>query len=385
MPYLDTATKDLTSSLHHKFARLDTLRWLAALSVGIGHAFLCFNFSLSTYSVSHSFWDPHFWGTLVFNGAYAVDMFFVLSGFVLINSLKQMNKYSVFGFLIRRITRIYPAAWISMVLAICAFFIWHQNNGNIHPFISGWILGLIKIQNGYSIASAINNALIFHYSINPILWTIRIEIFGSIMYPAMLFVFYRSHYLGFLLLFVLMVFSAFIGASDPFHYLFMFAAGLSLNFVRKDFFKNPAAVLLVALLLMAISRPLGQGHTFLEDLTSTISSSLAIYIIAYQCPKYLKNILENRILLTFGQSSYSYYLFNGIILFFICARVIPEINPWPIQYNESYMYFIYSICTGILAATITIPFAIISAITIEKYSIYVGRKINGFITSLQPK
>src|SRR5581483_11410349 len=96
----------------HKYRRLDSLRGLAALSVGVGHAFLCVNFS------PHSSWQTAALG--VFDGDYAVDLFFVLSGFVLINMVRGFSAAHYAAYLARRLLRLYPLLWASLIIAYVA-------------------------------------------------------------------------------------------------------------------------------------------------------------------------------------------------------------------------------------------------------------------------
>ena len=92
---------------------LDGLRGLAALFVFFSHvAGLVPHFDESgpSHSILHIFWD----------GASAVTLFFVLSGYVLSLPFtgSAPKRLDLAGFLLRRVTRLYPAYWFALVIAI---------------------------------------------------------------------------------------------------------------------------------------------------------------------------------------------------------------------------------------------------------------------------
>ena len=122
----------------HKYARLDSLRWLAAFAVGMGHSFQSFHYARPHKS------PAHFLGTTLFNGAYAVDLFFVLSGFVLLNAIDELNFPSYLGYLARRFLRIYPAAWSSLILAWGTLVVLHPGADLQPTLCSHWILHIIN-------------------------------------------------------------------------------------------------------------------------------------------------------------------------------------------------------------------------------------------------
>ena len=100
---------------------LDSIRGLAAFSVLIYH----FIFSLDTFH----YWDGsviQYYLAMIFNGADAVSLFFVLSGLVLsykyFNSENNKLSLNYSSFVIQRIFRIYPA----FLVMICIYFLYVQ-------------------------------------------------------------------------------------------------------------------------------------------------------------------------------------------------------------------------------------------------------------------
>src|SRR4051812_23930437 len=91
------------SSKHSRFLTLDALRGVAALIVFIRHSGPQFGLSAVEYSASHM----------------AVDLFFVLSGFVLANAYESKLVDGTLGvsrFMLLRYIRLFPLYLLAMVL-----------------------------------------------------------------------------------------------------------------------------------------------------------------------------------------------------------------------------------------------------------------------------
>jgi len=95
---------------------LDALRGIAALVVFVQHAFSMFPVPARSSLAGILFRVEH----RLFSGAAAVDLFFVLSGFVLtlpyVGGRPKGMSYA--DFIVRRVTRLYPAFWIAVAVAV---------------------------------------------------------------------------------------------------------------------------------------------------------------------------------------------------------------------------------------------------------------------------
>ena len=355
--------------MNYKYQNLDALRWIAAFSVGVGHAFLCFNVNRRLPEAAH------FYGTMVFNGAYAVDLFFVLSGFVLINATSELSLETYIGFLSRRFIRIYPAAWMSLALSGVAIAIVHVIPRYGVPWVSPWAEWLLEIPP-ITIPSILEQSVLYKNNMNPILWTIAIEIVASVVYPVIIYIL-RKWRAAFLLLFfpVSVILSFYIrgtlDVSSAYHFLYMFMAGAALTLLKPAHSNRWGAYLIgVGIALMLWSRWFGQDHGFYEDVISTISAASIIGSIAFSCPQSLQRLLGTSRFVLLGRASYSYYLINPAILFTI-ARCYPVLGiPAP---SSPLLYVAYSLSFGAVAAAITVPLANVSAASVEKLSIRIGR------------
>ncbi|HMU66303.1 MAG TPA: acyltransferase [Cellvibrionaceae bacterium] len=103
----------------HQYLLLDALRGLAALFVVIWHTSL-------------------YWSPLPFQHTYlAVDIFFVLSGFVIASAYKEKLRsrtLSIRGFLVTRLVRLYPMYFFGFLLGAIAFMLGAFDNSQ-HPLL----------------------------------------------------------------------------------------------------------------------------------------------------------------------------------------------------------------------------------------------------------
>ena len=97
-----------------RYTELDGLRGIAALSVYFSHLIGVFNFDSTLFdSISNS--PLH----IVWHGEGAVNLFFLLSGFVLtLPYIKYRDKLNLVPFYIKRVFRIYPAFILAILFSI---------------------------------------------------------------------------------------------------------------------------------------------------------------------------------------------------------------------------------------------------------------------------
>ena len=103
---------------HKRLTELDALRGLAALSVCL------FHFDYFNYGVT------------------GVDLFFMISGFVIFMSVS--NAKNINDFIFSRIIRLYPVYWLSIFIAVLAYYV---KSNTFPPHHTSYILGnLLMIQ-----------------------------------------------------------------------------------------------------------------------------------------------------------------------------------------------------------------------------------------------
>jgi peptidoglycan/LPS O-acetylase OafA/YrhL len=140
---------------------LDGLRGLAALSVAIGHcASVAGGLGPAYRTTIETIQDATLQDTvfrflhIVFHADAAVIVFFVLSGLVLSRSLKR-NDDGVVSYLVRRAFRLFPVAAASALVV-----------GYLTP-ASTW-------------SQMLGASILYDTSLNGVLWTLQIEVWGSL-------------------------------------------------------------------------------------------------------------------------------------------------------------------------------------------------------------
>jgi len=116
-------------------------------------------------------WHIHGAPTKLLNGAVAVLLFFVISGFYMAMVINE--KYALQGdrswirrFYAARAWRLYPAYWATMILG----FVWYQSAGNINVFDLSAPGVLVK-----HIATAFSNLFILGQDVHQFLVRVRVE------------------------------------------------------------------------------------------------------------------------------------------------------------------------------------------------------------------
>lgn len=168
--------------------RLESLRGLAALMVAVGHSFLV----LSIYGIT-KIWTLKIsdingiqaflvrFIITIFNGGAAVTIFFVLSGYLLSLSLDK-NKLSFLrsiSFYSRRICRIFPAHLICLFLIVITILFFHTYIRFENT--SDWFNWYFK--DKITIKRIIHNIVLYKTNLNPVTWTLKIEILISFIFP----------------------------------------------------------------------------------------------------------------------------------------------------------------------------------------------------------
>jgi peptidoglycan/LPS O-acetylase OafA/YrhL len=160
------------------FSLLDPLRFAAALSVAVFHLMFWSWAWSSVFGVAPGF--DHYVGSDVQFAAAApftwfgwvgVEIFFVISGFVIANSA---SKSSATGFLFSRALRLYPAVWVCSTLTFIVLLLFAS--GKASEFILPYIRAILLIPKG-----------ITGQWLDCIYWTLAAEMaFYALVFCAML-------------------------------------------------------------------------------------------------------------------------------------------------------------------------------------------------------
>lgn len=136
----------------NRLLELDAIRGIAALAVVIFHYFYRYN---DIYGHEYL---PVEWTAL---GKYGVQLFFMVSGFVIYWTLNRVEK--PLDFLVSRFSRLYPTFWFSAILTFSFVFIWGLPGREV------------------SVYQAIMNIFMFHQymgvkHIDGVYWTLTVEL-----------------------------------------------------------------------------------------------------------------------------------------------------------------------------------------------------------------
>jgi peptidoglycan/LPS O-acetylase OafA/YrhL len=318
------------------YPNLESLRGIASLSVVFIHCIGAF----LTINQATGFGEAvvrHFFGAV--NGRNAVVLFFVLSGFVLSQSLSGMSgsfsrRYG--RFVAKRAFRILPLAYAVLLISFI-FLRWYSPAIPLSTIGRGWLLV------GYfppRIADLANALVFVDYRMNGVYWTLYIEILGSLAMPLLFVVSKSVGALGNVFALILLVFASFAaGTSSLFpQFLFCFYVGCICFALREWADRNATAglsaavtpVVLAALglyilayvhsslgnILYAVTgvRPVGAGHLWVQVPLEALGAAILIFACSASRCRVLEIIFGNRLLRGLGRISYSLYAVHLIVL-----------------------------------------------------------------------
>lgn len=174
-----------------------SLRGIAAMAVLIFHSLLIFQVSGGdvTYNVHLHYTNfTRFINEFIvflFSGSAAVVFFFVHSGFVLALSLSKHPSHnnmrdktiSLFAFYIKRLFRLYPMIIVSILVSlIYQKYFFHPLND---PLFSTWFRNFYTEPVDFK--NLMENIFLSKFNLSPFLWSLRIEVIGSLFMPLIYF------------------------------------------------------------------------------------------------------------------------------------------------------------------------------------------------------
>lgn len=299
---------------------LQSLRGLAALLVMVHHCTFYFNYP---DGLKHA-------AEVGFNAHAAVVLFYVLSGFVLYGSVKRAGLAlpEVAIFYLRRGFRIYPALW----LACTAGLLYNQlfSGVPLPALVSDWFSPAFRAENVPfgKVVSAYAGA---SYALPVPLWTIFIELVGSVVMPLIVLS-CRRWWSWALFTIVLVIWSFNGGMATPMHvggYLFCFAFGVGVAAWGAPALRQsvkPAQAMRLAIVAIAgvlFVRQLGgwdydsSYHAPMPGLLEAAFASLLIGLVAALPASF--SYLNAASLRWLGDISYSLYLLHLPILAWVAG------------------------------------------------------------------
>jgi peptidoglycan/LPS O-acetylase OafA/YrhL len=304
------------SSASPALNRMTGIRGLAAILIVFVHYFYSFGYLLSP--VRHL--------KLIYQiGAMGVDVFFILSGFILslnyLERLRDLSWKSYRGFLRARFARIYPVHLFTLlVLTAVALAAAHSGKAMnpAHYTFRQWLENVLLVQTYPGLASK---------NWNYPSWSISAEWFAYLLFPLLAGWIHRRRrpalFGGIILLaYLLPVWSGLISEVGP--------SDWSLLKVTAEFL---AGCFLYRIYASGVNCPVKPAYAFALVLAASILCySLSPDIFSWTIPAYVvllwslaqypEGFLGGRVAVYLGQVSYSLYMTHGIVQI-ILSRVLP--------------------------------------------------------------
>ncbi|RAN71243.1 acyltransferase [Bacillus sp. SRB_331] len=364
---------------------LDSIRGISSLVVMIGHYLMIFSaFQNYSYEDNKPFVVYLLKETparLIFSsGNESVIIFFVLSGFVLYESIQKTNS-SYGSYLLKRICRIYIPYIVAIVIAIiCQTTISKYGIS----YLSEWFNRSWTIESSLSLIAQ-HVLLVGKYNTdtyNSVIWSLVHEMRISIIFPLVLMACLRKTVRGSLLslfsfsicsVVILFLFRSSLTLTSyvlTLHYTVLFLLGALVAKYKNNliaFYSNCTKNTKITWFLFAILLYMYEGligeikvlnNFIFRDYVVAISACL--FVILSLSVSTFSTLLRNKYLLYLGKISYSLYLYHLISLFSL-IYMLNEILPLTI-------ILIISLILSFILATISYLF-------VEKFSFRLGKYI----------
>ncbi|MES2662033.1 MAG: acyltransferase family protein [Pseudomonadota bacterium] len=275
----------------------------------------------------------HLFPESITSGFLGVDVFFVISGFlittILLNKIKN-NTFSLAHFYMRRVLRIFPA--LILVLITCLLLGWFLLFPYEYQFLGKHVLaGATFISNfvlwselGYFDTDASTKPLLH-------LWSLAIEEQFYIFWPILLWTIYKTRFNILIVLTILclasflLLFIGTFGSSGNFYFpasrFWELLAGALLTQIKTDFWPYGKFLrhILGALGISAIvvSFILFKSTSVLPGMGSLLPVIGTMLVIAVGSHSIInKSVLSSSVFVWFGKISYPLYLWHWIFLVF---------------------------------------------------------------------
>ncbi len=339
---------------------LDSLRGIAALIVVVVHYLSAF-YPYTVYGTSRGFEQHAVWEKIFFfppfgvltSGHLAVSLFFILSGYVLsyryLGEPRQVKK--ILASILKRPVRLGGLVWFAVILCALMWNYGFFSNGAV-PDLTGSKLWLdyfwVGDFNVYRFLldfteSSFSKAFIY----DPPLWTIKFELYGSIM--VYLFLLLTGDFKYRILVSILLIIFFESSLYEGF-WLGVLVADVRKNYTLRYFkkFKGAYCALFLILFLFFSSYPYdvdqrflaGTIYSFLPNTQSLrggypMIAALSVFVLVVSSAR-LKKYLSWSPLHFMGNISYGVYAIHFLVLGSLSARLFVFLNNY-MSYGFSFL------------------------------------------------
>tara|TARA_R110002111_G_scaffold262694_1_gene340153 strand:- start:82597 stop:83775 length:1179 start_codon:yes stop_codon:yes gene_type:complete len=311
---------------------------------------------------------------VLFNGGAAVSIFFVLSGYVLGLSLDRKSNtiFVLISFYIKRIFRIYPAYIVSLTLIIASIWLFHTyiKFPNTSLWFNWWYTTDITIRN------AAKNYVLMETNLNPVAWTLSVELLVSFVFP---FAYFASRNVGvklnLIFLSILMALGYKYSSISYLMFGFVFYIGLMLPILieKLELYATKGTynkIFVISIVCLLFARLAFEGISiFYVILVEGVASAFIVAILAdLKTTVFLSKYLEYEIVKKLGQFSFSFYIYHFIILYWLSYGMLLIVSS---DFTASYPILLSTIL-AIVSVPISYYVAILSYYGVERPMIKCG-------------
>ena len=267
-----------------------------------------------------------------FFGYIGVDIFFVISGFVitkLIYDKQEKNDFSFISFYLNRFQRLYPALFIFVFFGtILIFYI--NITGDFKTFINTGIFSLLGISNLY--LSIIENDYFNALDINPFIhtWSLSIEFQFYLFFPFFI-IFCIKNFKNetYIIISLIVLIFSFLILSNFFYLDSFYQSSARIwepLFGSLAFYLKKNKVIFKSLFKITLAFLIFVFFIYLNlsvSLNIIIATIMGlIFILQMESNFLLNNILRSRLFQFVGNISYSIYLWHFLIIYFVNSYFI---------------------------------------------------------------
>lgn len=325
------SSSNIKARLKTRNKSLDGLRGIGALMVALSHSL----FIVRIDNISEIWATPLQLSLppqallgrflIVFlNGTAAVTIFFLISGYVLGQSLRRtrINLLQSVKFTLKRFSRLYPAYLLLIVASFIYSSYFHDQKTSI--LASNWYIRWFQFKPHWR--DMIDNLTFANANLSAVTWTLKIEVIMAFFLPLIALFHSKVKIVGMIGMACILYFAGLFPSHRidlSFAYIFYF--GMLVPGGRRHFgntFKKhrimSTAILLYCFIMFFTSASL-LSDIRLVYTVETLAGTYIFIFLSGSNRNILHRILSSGFLQFFGRISYSFYLFHFLILYILAT------------------------------------------------------------------
>lgn len=305
------------------------------------------------------------------NGQAAVELFFVLSGCVLALSLQtasgSTDRSWIKAFYVKRFFRIYPALWVSIAFTLCLWPLIRM--GLASPAYSTWALDAYPSE--ITARSVMLSLAAIYVHLNWPMWTLRVELFYSILFPVIFLMVTNERTRGPFMILIALLALLPIPRNLSLHYSLAFSLGAlipSSRGIGNARYRLIGLGLIPVLMYFRVALESSVGLKNIETLEIMIAAVI-VYCLYHN--KKRMPLLDGRFFGYIGKISYSVYVLHFPIVFGIAAAMVAVFGTAAIQHNPLLMASLL----GVLTLLLTAPLSMVANRFVEDGGNALGKRL----------